>query len=369
MKLFLIFGFIFILSIHAEEYKEEAEFEEAHEQLEEEPIEQKIIRPRKPQPVKERIKSESKDYTLEKIVGAGLVAYFVYFFVGKTMNSNKATKFAEFCYEAIVKHFKKSNTTDSSAVGIMSVTNNNFVIELYDNPVVKGACLGFNMVKRQELFSHLFSFVNGEQDEIVVDVCLDPKIAPPCVFSILKQRQMKKFKKQYVDIEKFTKAYAGSTMKLSDKFAILTDAQPISGIINAEFLEFMERYEDSFNYLILSDQSTLVENEKCLLRCCVKCGDITIIPKVTEMIFKMAENIKNVKIEGKALEKCRKVRAEIAEKEEKEKMKKIREEINAKREEEKQKEYDMMTAEERRKYDERMRNKQIKRKVKVQKVA
>ena len=94
MKFVFLFALLFAFCVHAQdEYVEEPEFaEQAEQQIEEEPLEQKIVRPRRPQPLKEIQKAESKDYTLEKIVGGCLVVYLIYFFVGKTLNSNTVTK-------------------------------------------------------------------------------------------------------------------------------------------------------------------------------------------------------------------------------------------------------------------------------------
>ena len=244
----------------------------------------------------------------------------------------------------------------------MAVTNNDFVIECFEHPTIKGACLNFNLLKRQDIFSHLLTFVNGSEDEMVVDVVLDKQYVPPCIFAVCKQRQEKKFRKQFGELNKFCKTRNGKMFKLPEKFVGLSDAFESTGIITSDFIKFAERYEEHFNYFILSDQSSVVDGEKCLMRLSVKCGDVTILPAACELVFTLAENLKKVTIDQRILEKCRKIRQEIAEEEEKERMKKIREEINQKREEERQKQFDMMTAEERRKYEERMRNKQIKRK-------
>ena len=101
MKFALIFALVFASLAFAQEedyavqdtFVEDEEEQQQEQPIEEEePMEQRIIRPRRPQPVKERSDKSKKSYTLEYTVIVALIGYFVYFFVGKSINSKVVTK-------------------------------------------------------------------------------------------------------------------------------------------------------------------------------------------------------------------------------------------------------------------------------------
>ncbi|EKE38440.1 hypothetical protein ENU1_166060 [Entamoeba nuttalli P19] len=359
MKVLLLTSLLLLSTLAQETNEELQDFnEEENVQI----SHSEFVRPRKPQPASERKDLHSKSYKMEYMTLFFVIIYFVYFFIGKSSNTSVVTEYAHFAHAAIFKYFKKGNRKSEVPVGIMSVSCNNFVIECYDHPLIKGACLNFNLVKRQELFNHLFSFITKQQDELIIDVVFNKGIAPPCIYGICKSKQEKKLRKQYSEIAKFCKTRNGAQMKLSEKYVVFSDAFDSTGILNQPMIDFINLYEKEFNYFILSDQSTSIRDEKSLMRCSIKICNGEIISKVTDLIFGLANSINKVTIKPYLLEKCKAVRAEIQEEEEKERAKKIREENAERIEKEKAMKINAMTPEERRKYEEKQRNKLVKRK-------
>lgn len=278
------------------------------------------------------------------------------------------TSSARETYDSIFKYFKKGNRQSDAPVGIMSVSCNEFVIECYGHEHIKGACIWFNLVKRQELFSHIFSLVSGDKDELVVDVVFKESVAPPCIFCVCKARQEKKVRKQYGELVKFCKTRSGSGTKVGEKMVIMSDAFDSRGILRDKVVSLIQENSDMFNYIILSDQSSVVEGEKSILRCSVKIGSMEVIRKAVEAVFELGDGIKDVKIDTWTLDKCKSVRARLEAEAEKERARKAREEYIERQETEKAERIYAMSSEERRKYEERQHHRAVKRKqVKVKK--
>ncbi|ELP93934.1 coiled-coil domain containing protein 47 precursor, putative [Entamoeba invadens IP1] len=377
--LFLVFLLIQVFSENVEEtsrdeiqeennsvneggYEEVATDEQ--EEGEEHDIRKPVKRPRRPQPVKERIEQSRRSYIVEYIVGSVIAGYLTYFFFGKAMNSNVVTTYAQQVHTPVFRHFKQanSNVNSGATVGIMSLTCNEFVIELSEHPFIKGASINFNLIKRQDMFSHLLALISGGLDEMSIDVVFDSQDVPPCIFGVCKNRYEKKMRKQFAEISKFCKVKNGNDFKLGEKFKVVSDAFNTTGILSDEFAEFIKKNEDIFNYFILSDQSSIISEQKALLRFSMKLADLKSIQDATEFVFTLAENVKNIAIDGRVLEKCLKVRADIAEEEAKEKAKKIRAESLNKINEEKVEKFEAMSVEERRKYEDRQRTRSVKKK-------
>ncbi|KAL7716270.1 Coiled-coil domain-containing protein 47 [Entamoeba marina] len=275
-----------------------------------------IQRPRKPQPTVFKTRENQKTYYVEIILTIVLVIYFAYYYIGKNTNVDIVTNYARHVYTTIFKSFKTGNLESKTPVGIMSVSNNNFVIECYDHPLVKGACLYFNLIKRQDFFTHMFQLFTNEHDELVIDVVFKPNVSPPCIFSVCSKPAERKIRKEYKELQEFCKVRNGSKLKLADNFTVISDAFDTTELL----------------------------------------------PVITDIVFGLANNIQKVKIDSYQLEKCKKVRAAIAEQETKKQQKKARQEYVEKQEELKYRKINAMSPEERHKYEEKQRNKQLRKK-------
>ena len=251
----------------------------------------------------------------------------------------------------------------------MAVTNNNFVIENYGHPNIKGCCYNFNLVPRQELFSHLFSLVSNTKDEVVIDTVFKQEVFPPMVFCICKKNLEKKLRKQYEEIDKFCKVKNGKVFGLSEKLVVISDIfnnnEKLSIIEKSDVLKNILKNDNElnkFNYLIISDQSKYLQSDKCIMRLSFKIYQNDDISTYSQLNNYFIENIDKVSIDGFIKDKNMKIRKMIIEEEEKKLQMKKREEIMEKNQEKKEKEFANMSLEERRKYEERERNRQVKRK-------
>lgn len=206
-----------------------------------------------------------KNYYLELIMIAIILAYSTNMFIGKTKNAALANVWFESNRELLEKNFAlvgdDGTTTDiigDNSVKMIRESDNVFGIWCSGRQSCLSMFIQLKFLKRQDLIGVVSGLMKPlNNDQIIISVEFDRKDLDSYVFCLANRKITQALMRDYQDISEYCleKKQLGEKYDLSSKYAILNEIGEIpSVILDSRVCAFINKHPDLIEYLLISDQ-------------------------------------------------------------------------------------------------------------------
>lgn len=213
---------------------------------------------------------------------AGLL-YFINFFAGSSKNQKFAQEWYDQMREILKQQFalvggspqidgqKKDEDTEMSSSGIKKqkglIKGTESMYTLWNSGRIglDGLLVEINLLKRQDLFSMALNLLKPSKDTLVLRFLLNQESYENFVFCLANKHQAPKLARDMVDINTFCpkkKPLSQHGVEI-DRLFIMSELSDVSSfILDQKTISFLKKYEQSINYMHITDQYSTVRSDE-----------------------------------------------------------------------------------------------------------
>lgn len=135
---------------------------------------------------------------------AGLLTYFVNYFIGKNKNSKLASMWLQTHRTLLEENFAvigdDSNKERESADGLIKESDSVFTLWCSGRTCCEGMLVELKLIRRQDLVAVISDLMKPSQDQLHIKIELSPDVMDPFVFCVATKRTASKFFKEMYDL-------------------------------------------------------------------------------------------------------------------------------------------------------------------------
>lgn len=210
-------------------------------------------KPSQDQPLK---KPTPKDWRLEAGFGVFLVMYAINYFIGRRMNAKLAQQWYEVINPILEKNFSRPGFLDRISANEFSVTATGRIH-------CRGLQATLRLRRRQELFLYVLDLFQKKEETLTIEIPL--LNMEPFVFAVGHPKSIKELQEKYTDLTDFAKKV--QARNIPDSLQVLTESVDVAdALFTKQVMLTLEKYESTFQYAFVTDQSNINPHFPKMLR-------------------------------------------------------------------------------------------------------
>ncbi|KAI1279562.1 PAT complex subunit CCDC47 [Halotydeus destructor] len=206
------------------------------------------------------LRNNWQSYYMEILMGAGILIYFVNYFVGRSKNQSLANAWFEANRDILESNFSLVGDDGKKEIeyhGLMKETESVFTLWCSGRASVEGLLVEIKLLKRHDIVSTIARLMKPSTDEIVLKVQLNDESMDNYVFCLSTKKTATRLVKEMNDIATFCPDRK-SVEKLDvndDKFVMFNEIGEVaSTLLDSKVTTVIDTFEDYIDYIQISDQ-------------------------------------------------------------------------------------------------------------------
>jgi len=317
-----------------------------------------------PTPEAENLPPPRPKFGLLEITYISFIAGFIVnYFIGKRKNERIATTWGLTYQNLFNTYFSKFG--DSERFIITKESASSFSVTANSG---RARCIGavftLQLVKRHDLTSLAMSMFTNQRDTLSIDIAMHSH--QPFVFGVAKKREEKAMLKNYRDVGEFG-VLSRAPARLSN-FVVYTDSPEIvDDIFTKEIVDILVANESNFSSIGYTDRSQTYLQYKTILRIVYRLpppGEVRKLADLMKMVFLLMESFASVQLSKSTITKNEALRKKAGGDTQERSEHELRQELAQKKKMDKiaaeRANYEKMTPEQQRKFDEKEAKRKLK---------
>lgn len=272
-------------------------------------------------------------YWIEMLMLAGLMVYFINFFVGKAKNANLANRWFNTHRALLDDNFVlvgDDGKMDNEKNGLIKESESLYTLGCSGRTCCEGMLVELKMIKRQDVVSLTAGLMRAQQDQVHIKIDLTRGIMDTFVFFVGTKRTVTKVFKEYSDLSKYCTQVSKPVTRYNvpDGLSILSEIpEATSAILENRVIIALTKYQQYIDYIHISDQfsgpvqqedaNTLKQPDtKPILWAgfnLPKDGDMEAVKPLLSLIFYLMERLKTYRISKEGKQKADRNRLRVEE--------------------------------------------------------
>ena len=224
------------------------------------------VTPPKPIPSHEipnHLRTNWDSFVIEMIVCAGLVAYLVNYFVGKSKNYKLANAWLTAHRGIFESNFAivgdDGSGTEAASGTLMKESENVYALWCSGRTCVEGMLCELKLLKRQCLVAILANMLKpGKSDQLHIRVDVNKEDMDTFVMAVGNRKSIAKLAKELNDLSSLCgEKKSGEKIGLGPNVAVVSEiGEATSAVLDSKVLSLLAKYEDCLDHIHVTDQFT-----------------------------------------------------------------------------------------------------------------